>query len=417
MIEVVREFNVDEVKQIEVKLAQGDVQAAAAGSAAVLVKARVHAPDDAELKLALENGRLFAGHRSEDRESGNGDWRQTRPAIDIELLVPAGSEPLATVRTGKGDVRLHGIAQVGSVRTGKGDVSVAGTVSGLQVDSGAGDVAVAGCGGDLDIHTGAGDVAADGCQGAVVVKTGRGDVSIDGAAGRLEVSSGSGDISVANWQAVNGRGKGSIETGSGDIAVGNAQAGSLRLHTGRGDCSLGQVRLDTLELTSGVGDLVASGDPGAGRWQISTGKGDIVVKLPATVTARIEAATRHGDIHTQLPQVKVGRPGPISQHGGRTIIVIGDEPRAEVTVETGKGDIAVRTGASSPVVVGQPVAVAEIAASRALELPPSQPAPTIPTAPTAQPMPDRDAAMRVLESLARGEISVAEAEMLLQALA
>lgn len=412
MIEVVREFNVEDVKQIEIKLARGDVKASARGAATVTVRARVHAPDDAELKLALEDGRLFVGHRGVDDKNGNGDWFRAYPAIDIDLTVPAAANPLVTIRTGKGDVRLNGIRRAQAVRTGKGDVSVSGTANDLQINSGAGDVSVTGCGGALDIHSGAGDIAVSACQAAVSARTGRGDVSIDGVIGKLEISSGAGDIRVSNWQASdNGAAStGAINTGAGDIAVGNADAASLRLQTGRGDCSLGKVRLGVLDVSSGSGDLALSGDPGTGRWQAKTGKGDIALKLPAMAAIRVEAATRFGSITSDLPQVKVARPGPASQHGGRTIIVLGDEPRAEIMLETGKGDIAVRAGGPMPVAVGQPVAVAEVVAPGALELPPSQPAPATRTTP------GRDVTMGVLESLSRGEISVDEAEMLLKAL-
>ena len=413
MIEVKREYSIEEVQQIEVKLAHGDVQAAAGGASTVTIRARVHAPEDTELKIVLEGGRLFAGHQGMDGKNGNGNGLRAYPAIDIDLLVPAGAEPLVTVQTGKGDVRLNGIRRAQAVRTGKGDVSVSGTVNDLQINSGAGDVSVSGCGGALGIHTGAGDVAVSACQASVTAKTGRGDISIDELIGVLEINTGSGDVRVGNWQTSDtGAGStGTIHTGSGDISVGKAHAGSLQVQTGRGDCNLRQLWLGKLDANIGSGDLAVSGDPGTGHWQIKTGKGDIVLKLPGGASARVEAATRHGDIRSDLPQVKVGRPGPASQHGGRTIIVLGDEPRAEVTLETGKGDIAVRAGGPMPVAVGQPVAVAEVGAPGALELAPSQPAPATRTTP-----PGRDVTMGVLESLSRGEISVDEAELLLQAM-
>ena len=353
---------------------------------------------------------MFAGHQSMDGNNGNG--LRAYPAIDIDLLLPAGADPLVTVQTGKGDVRLNSIRHAQAVRTGKGDVSVSGAVNDLQINSGAGDVSVSGCGGELGIHTGAGDVAVSACQASVTAKTGRGDISIDEVIGALEINTGAGDVRVGNWQASdNGAAStGTIHTGSGDISVGNAHAGSLRVQTGRGDCSLRQLWIGKLDANTGSGDLAVSGDPGTGRWQAKTGKGDIVLTLPAVLAARVEAATRHGSITSALPQIKVARPGPASQHGGRTIIVLGDEPRAEVILETGKGDITIRASGPMPVAVGQQVAVAEVVASQALDLASSQPVPATRMAPS------RDVTMGVLESLARGEISVDEAEMLLKAL-
>ena len=392
MIEVVREFSIEEVQQIEVKLARGDVQAATAPVSAVSVRARIHDVSDEALEITLQSGRLFVGHRGMG-ESGNGF--RPYPAIDIELIVPAAADPLMTVNTGKGDVRLDGIRRAAAIKTGKGDISLAGAVGAVRIGSGAGDISVSGC------------------QASVAANTGKGDIRIDGVVGTLEIDTGSGDVSASHWHgSENGAlSAGSIHTGSGDISVSKAAAGSLQMRTGRGDCALDQVRLDRLDVNSGSGDLVLSGDPGTGRWQAKTGKGDIVLKLPGAASARVEAATRHGDIRSDLPQVKVGRPGPASQHGGRTILVLGDEPRAEIMLESGKGDIMIRATGPAPVAVGQPVAVAEVVAPRVPELAPSQPVPVTRT------VPSRDVTMGVLESLSRGEISVDEAEMLLKALA
>ncbi|MCB0256610.1 MAG: DUF4097 family beta strand repeat protein [Anaerolineae bacterium] len=412
MIEVVREYSIEEVQQIEIKLARGDVQGATAAISTVRVQARIHDTSDEALEITLQGGQLFAGHRDMNGEIVNG--LRSFPAIDIELIVPAAADPLTIVRTGKGDVRLDGIGSVAAVKTGKGDVSVSRADGAVQIDSGAGDVALKGCGGEAIVHTGAGDIALSGCRAGVTANTGRGDINIDGAVGDLSIRTGSGDINASHWHGgENGSttGDGAINTGSGDISVSNVAAGSLRMQTGRGDCVLGQVRLETLDVNSGSGDLVLSGDPGIGRWQAKTGKGDIVLKLPGTASARVEAATRRGDIRSDLPQVKVARPGPASERGGRTIIVLGDEPRAEVMLESGKGDIVIRATGPVPVTVGQPVAVAEVVAPKVPELAPSQPVPV------SQTVPSRDVTMGILESLSRGEINVDEAETLLKALA
>ena len=100
MIEVVREFSIEEVQQIEVRLAQGDVQVGAGAVSAVSVRARIHDVRDDALEITLQSGRLFVGHRGMG-ESGNGF--RPYPAIDIELIVPAAADPLMTVNTGKGE--------------------------------------------------------------------------------------------------------------------------------------------------------------------------------------------------------------------------------------------------------------------------------------------------------------------------
>ena len=139
-----------------------------------------------------------------------------------------------------------------------------------------------------------------------------------------------------------------------------------------------------------------------------TGKGDLSVRIPARA-ARVEAATRHGDISSDLPQVKAARPGPASQRGGRTISVLGDEPRAEILLETGHGDISVRLAGAplqAPATTEWIHAVAELVPA----------APAIRTPTIVQQADPKATALAVLESLSRGELSVTEAEALLRSL-
>jgi hypothetical protein len=168
-----------------------------------------------------------------------------------------------------------------------------------------------------------------------------------------------------------------------------------------------------LRAKTGYGDIGVEGDPLGGQWEVRTGKGDLSLALPTTAAVRVEAATRHGSVRSELPQVKVARPGPVNQHGGRTIMVIGDEPRAEIRLETTKGDISVRAAGamSTAVAVERRPAGVEAETRVAVRVePPSQPMLA------AEKGPDKRSALTILESLSRGEISVDEAETLLRSL-
>ena len=172
--------------------------------------------------------------------------------------------------------------------------------------------------------------------------------------------------------------------------------------------------------------MLLQGDPGTGRWRARTGSGDILLHLPASANVRVEAATRRGDIKFDLPQVRVGRPGPVSQRGGRTIGVLGEDPRAEIELETGHGDIGAHLYGAPPAVAGElPGLAADVplpAPDRPRAETPEVPAePTVPTPPSTPPPPpakteSNTTALRILESLAQGEISVQEAESLLRSL-
>jgi len=393
MIEIERSFNVTDVKQIEVNTGLGDISARANGDGQILVRARIRSNNEAELETTLTDGVLKVSQHQNGGNGQRGDWFQPSSSLDVILIVPAGWDHPVMARTGKGDVSSDGVQGLLEVHTGKGDVSTSASSR------------------DLAIHTGMGDVSVRSGRGGVAVETGKGDVSISEVTGGLQVRTGSGDISVHDWQApaaTNGGGKHTVRTGSGDVAVSRAQAPSLEVHTGRGDCAFDKIATADLRVHSGSGDIALDGDPAAGRWDVRTGKGDLSLRIPAR-SVRIEAATRHGDISSDLPQVKAARPGPASQRGGRSISVLGDEPRAEILLDTGHGDISVRL-AGAPL---QPPATTERMTAIAEPIPaaPDTRMPAI--APQTSP---QGTALAVLESLSRGELNVAEAEALLRSL-
>lgn len=384
MIVVERDFGVQEVKRIEVNLGIGNFKAAGGASERIHVEARIRSGEEGDLEIALAGGSLSIRQRS---------LVALRPAaIDVLLTVPASADLQLAATLGKGDVHLEGNQGPRQVKTGKGDV-----------------VASAGSGA-LQITTGLGDVALRQWQGDVSVETGKGDVAVNYLTGGLDLRAGAGDVALRNWQApAAGAGNGAgrqhrIKTGSGDVAVQSARAPGLEISTSRGDCSLTQIAIATLNVETSSGDLQINGDPGAGRWHANTIRGDIVVRIPASASARVEAATRRGAIESDLPQVRVGRPGPVSKHGGgRSIGVLGEEPRAEIMLETVQGDI--RLHVSGPATT---VSVETPAVSTALQTAGAAPA-------TPQPAPNLSA-LSILESLARAEISVDEAEALLRTL-
>ncbi len=278
---------------------------------------------------------------------------------------------------------------------GKGDVCAVEGASPLTIKTGKGDVVVRAWHGDLD------------------VTTGKGDVAVSDLTGGLHMTTGAGETVVEHWQA-GGANTHQIKTGSGEVVLNDAQAQSLEVTTGRGDCALRQVALRSLRGRTGYGDFTIEGDPLGGQWTVRTGKGALALTLPATAPARVEAATRHGSVRSDLPQVKVARPGPVSQHGGHTIMVIGEEPRAEIRLETVKGDISVRAAGSTAMVV--PGAIEGQPATQLMPPLAVRVEPPAPPALTAKPGPERNTALTVLESLARGEISMDDAETLLKSL-
>lgn len=388
MMEIERSFNVAEIRQVDLGMALGDLSVKAGSGDQIGLRARLRSDDESELMTIVADGVLTVKNRSD-----NGWLVRNANRIDVALTIPRDASVVVTAKTGLGDVNVEGVPGLREILTGKGDVRAIGGSSALTIKTGKGDVAVRAWRGDLH------------------VTTGKGDVAVSDLTGGLQMITGAGDTMVERWQA--GGGDHEIKTGSGDVTLRQGQAQSLEVTTGRGDCALEQVALRSLRGKTGYGDFAIEGDPLGGQWEVRTGKGDLALALAATAAARVEAATRHGSVYSELPQVKVARPGPVSQHGGRTIVVIGDEPRAEIRLETNKGDIRVRaTGAISSAVAleRQPAAMgAETLYAVRVEQP-------------VRPMlavekgSDKRSALTILESLARGEISVDEAETLLRSL-
>jgi hypothetical protein len=114
----------------------------------------------------------------------------------------------------------------------------------------------------------------------------------------------------------------------------------------------------------------------------------VLLKLPGNAAAQVEAVTGMGQVHSDWPLVRVGRPGPVGAGSQRMVGAWGEEHRrARVVLRTGVGDIRLCQG----------------------------PVHSEPAAPSAPP-PAADERRAVLESLARGEITVEEADALLRAL-
>jgi DUF4097 and DUF4098 domain-containing protein YvlB len=388
-MEIDRRFDLAEIKQVDIRIGLGDLTATAGSGNQIRLRARLRSDDESELETTVVDGVLLVKNRSD-----NGWLGRSAGRIDLELTVPRNAAVAVLAKTGLGNVNVEGVAGLSAVHTGKGDVRAAGGSS------------------PLTIKTGKGDVAVRGWRGELNVTTGKGDVAVSDLTGGLQMVTGAGDTMVERWQGGDGAAN-EIKIGSGDVALRDARAQGLEVTTGRGDCALRHVALRSLRAKTGYGDILLEGDPLGGQWEVRTGKGDLSLALPTTAAARIEAATRHGSVRSELPQVKVARPGPVSQHGGRTIMVIGDEPRAEIRLETTKGDIGVRSAGltATTVLVERPPAGKETAVQYPVRVETSVEPSSI-----AQSLPQKGSAMSILESLSRGEISVDEAEELLRLL-
>jgi hypothetical protein len=256
------------------------------------------------------------------------------------------------------------------------------------------------------LEAASGDIEADGTLGDQRYRTASGDVTVRGVSGRIAIEAASGDVEVAS---------------SGDAHV--------IVRTVSGDVELRAGTLLSLEAATTSGDLKIAGRlAGAGPFSIVTVSGDTL--LAPAGDLRIEMATLSGDLHSDV--------GGRSEGGrGRRSFTIGSGGPL-VSVRSLSGDLKVVR--PRPIVnAGDPLKAApateahtDVTDSMA---PPAEatpatdsttPPPTTVPARAAEPAPTPtngalaaaydDARLRILRSLERGEIDVAEAGRRLEAL-
>lgn len=145
----------------------------------------------------------------------------------------------------------------------------------------------------VTVRTGAGDVTIDGRAGRATAKTGSGDVRLGPVDGDAEVTTGSGRI---NLDSVQGRSR--LRTGSGSITVGGLH-GAAEINSSSGTVGLGEVSAD-LTVRTGSGD-VRIDDARSGRFELSTGSGELVLRVHPGVIAELDLSSGSGRARSDLP--------------------------------------------------------------------------------------------------------------------
>ena len=227
-------------------------------------------------------------------------------------------------------------------------------------------------------------------RATVVLETSSGDVNADGLIGDQRYRTASGEIVL---RAVSG--KLSVDAVSGDVDVTATGDAEVAIRSVSGDIELRAARLSALLLTSTSGDLKAAGQlVGPGPFAIETVSGDGLLAPAGDV--RIEMTSVTGDLTSDLD-------GNLVTERGRRSFQVGTTGPL-VTFRSMSGDLHV----ARPSLIGHP-----------------EPA-RIPEA--VRPSDDRapangaiaaaydDARLRILRSLERGEIDVAEAGRRLETL-
>jgi hypothetical protein len=216
------------------------------------------------------------------------------------------------------------------------------------------------------------DIAVHGLTGDQRYRTTSGDVSLRAVAGQIEIDAVSGDIKIQ--------------------ASGDAQ---VRARSESGDIEIRAATLSSLKLTTTSGDLKVAGRlDGPGPFSIETVSGDGLLAPAGDI--RIEMSSMTGDLQSEI------RGEHHSEHGRRSLVIGTSGPLA--TFQSMSGDLRV----VKPVLV-------EGSARASRPAPPATAPPSPAVAPEAPSMNGAiaaaydDARLRILRSLERGEIDVAEA--------
>ena len=237
----------------------------------------------------------------------------------------------------------------------------------------------------------------------IVIEGGSADIEVEGLAGDQRYRTASGDMSL---RAVSGRI--AIDAVSGDVDISATGEAGVTIKTVSGDVELRAATLTTLDATTTSGDLRIAGRlAGQGPFAIVTVSGDTLLAPAGDV--RVEMATLSGDLR--------------SKAGGQTE---GGRGRRSLTIGSGVPLLSLRSLSGDLLVVPPtPVRLPDErrptpAVSETVPRPEARPEPAG-LAPADAPTPAIAAAydearMRILRSLERGEIDVAEAGQRLEAL-
>ena len=132
---------------------------------------------------------------------------------------------------------------------------------------------------NLNAHSGDGSIRAEAIEGRIVLNTGDGSVSATRLGGDIQIRSGDGSIRLDKIT-----GKLDLETDDGSIGL-EAQPTVLKARTGDGSIRA------TIEPDSVMAE----------NWDLTTSDGSVVVTLPGTFNAELDAETSDGTVRSNHP--------------------------------------------------------------------------------------------------------------------
>lgn len=184
-------------------------------------------------------------------------------------------------------------------------------------------------------------VSADATVSGVAGKS----LDVNGVSGKLNLSSGASEADVNSVSgevaliasAPSAATRAHLQTVSGDIDA-KGLGGRVKLETVSGNIGFDSAQVQELETGSVSGDVRIQAAPAAhGRMQLESMSGNIRLRLPAALSAHVEASTFSGSIGSDYGGVQETEHGP----GSNLDVRVGDGD-AQIHVESFSGDIELR---------------------------------------------------------------------------
>ena len=231
--------------------------------------------------------RLIVSQSGNDISVRYTDRRARSEDIEFRISVPSAFN--AGITTGGGSVKQRGdLTGKFTVETGGGSITVDHVIGNVSLETGGGSIKTRSVEGDAKLETGGGSVDAGGVTGTLHVTTGGGSITLRKNAGPVEAETGGGSIRVEDAQSST-----VLTTGGGGISVTGSKNGT-RVKTGGGSINLENIRGYVVASTGGGSidvELIPEGNTNS---SVTTGGGEIQLRLPENAKARIDAEIEQG---------------------------------------------------------------------------------------------------------------------------
>jgi len=206
---------------------------------------------------------------------------------------------------------------------------------------------------EVAIYLAVGKVSVSNVEGRLRVDAHSAPITATGAKGELTLDVGSGSVNASGIEGVlrvdTGSGpvevsgfRGSelsVDTGSGEVTASGIQADRMMVETGSGDIRVATATAPDVVLETGSGSVTADLRSAPAELTVETGSGNIAVTAPGTLGAEVEIETSSGDIETDYPL-------QVTRHARDHLVGRIGDGKGRISIETGSGDVRLMKRAS-----------------------------------------------------------------------